>query len=93
MTYLRILNVIIWGCMAAYMFSGAWSAIVGSNVRRGDPMRLACFATALLMVGFNLRWLLVPDSIWTFQALYGLSAVLGAYIMVLAHAYGRGPRV
>lgn len=93
MTVLRIVNVLIWGTMALYMVTGAWAAISGIGVRRGDPMRLACFATALVMAGFNLRWLIAPDSIWTWQALYALSAALGVYIMALAYAYGRGPRV
>lgn len=93
MTELRVLNLIVWGLMALYMTTGAWSAVFGANTRRGDAMRLACFATAIVMVGFNLRWLVAPDSIWTWQALYVLSAGLGCYILWLAHAYGRGPRV
>lgn len=93
MTLLRILNVVVWGVMAAYMLPGAWSTVAGYAVRRGDPMRLACFATAIVMVGFSLRWLLAPDNILVWQALYGLSAAVGVYIMFLARAYGRGPRV
>jgi hypothetical protein len=93
MTALRILNVVVYGMMAVYMFPGAWSAVFGRDVRRGDPMRLACFATAFVMLGFNLRWLFAPDSIWMWQALYLLSAGVGVYIIVLAHAYGRGGRV
>jgi hypothetical protein len=93
MTALRILNLIIWGGMMIYMAPGAWSAVSGKALRRGDPMRLACFATAFVIVGFNLRWLLLADNMMVWQALYVLSAGVGVYIVVLAHAYGRGPRV
>jgi hypothetical protein len=93
MVELRILNVVVWGIMLVYMIPGAWSAAFGKDLRRGDPMRLACLSTAFVMVGFNLRWLLAPDSIVLWQALYGLSAASGVYIILLARAYGRGPRV
>jgi hypothetical protein len=92
-TALRILNVIVWGGLIAFMLPGAWSAAFGKAVRRGDPMRLACLATGAVMVGFNLRWLLAPDSIILWQALYGLAAAVGVYIIMLARAYGRGPHV
>lgn len=93
MTELRLLNVLVWGIMLVMMSSGAWSAAFGNDLRRGDPMRLACFATAFVMVGFNVRWLIWPDSVLMWQALYVLSAASGVYIMLLARAYGRGPRV
>ena len=93
MTALRILNIVIWGAMAAYMMTGAWSAIRRTHVRRGDPMRLACLATALVMIGFNVRWLLIPENVLVWQGLYVLSAGVGCYIIALARAYGRGPRV
>jgi hypothetical protein len=89
----RILNIVIWLSMMIYMAPGAWSAVTGKALRRGDPMRLACFATAFVIVGFNGRWLLAPDSEMIWQTLYALSAAVGVYIIRLAHAYGRGPRV
>lgn len=90
---LRILNVAIWLGGMIYMAPGAWAAASGKNVRRGDPMRLACLATGFLMVGFNLRWLLIPDSEALFIALLTLSAVDGVYIVMLARSYGRGGHV
>lgn len=93
MTPLRILNTVVWGVMAIYMLQGAWSAMFGPDTRRGDPMRLGCLLTAIVMVGFNIRWLFWPDAMVTWQALYVLSAGTGLYIIWLAHAYGRGPRV
>ncbi|MFS0737563.1 hypothetical protein ABC347_10980 [Sphingomonas sp. 1P06PA] len=56
-------------------------------------MRLACLATALVMLGFVLRWLLAPDSDLLWKALYILCALDGVYILTLGRAYGRGPRV
>ena len=93
MTALRILNIVVWGALFAYMLPGAWSAAYGGNVRRGDPMRLAVAATCLVMIGFSLRWLLAPESLLIWRTLYVLSAAVAAYIAVLARAYGRGPRV
>lgn len=93
MIALRILNLIVWGVMAAYMLPGAWSALFGRDQRRGDAMRLACLATALLIIGFNGRALFFPDNIILWQILLVGSIGDGCYIIWLAWAYGRGPRV
>jgi hypothetical protein len=89
-TALRILNVIVWGSMLVYMAPAAWSAAFGKATRRGDPMRLACLAMAFVMIGFNLRWLLIPDDTAVWMALCALSAAAGVYILMLARSYGRG---
>lgn len=93
MTELRILATVAWGLLALYMLPGAWSAARGRDTRRGDPMRLGVFATALVMIGFNLRWLFAPDSMLIWQMLYLLSAGDAVFIALLARAYGRGGRV
>lgn len=93
MTLLRILNVVVWAAMLIYMLPGAWAAVRGVGVRRGDPMRLACALTAVVMLGHIVRWLVAPGDELTFKALYVLGAALAVYILALAHAYGRGPRV
>ena len=59
MTALRILNLITWGIMLVYMLPGAWSATT-AQARYGDPMRLACAATAFVFIGFNLYWVFGP---------------------------------
>jgi hypothetical protein len=92
MTALRILNVLAWGALALYMLPGAWSAAKGTMTRHGDPMRLSVLATALIMVGFTLRWLLAPGSDALWRMLYLLSIADAAYIAYLARAYGRGER-
>ena len=92
MIALRIINVLIWGSMIFYMLPGALAAF-SNRSRRGDAMRLACLLTALIMVGFNVRWLWFRDNMTLWQMLLVLSAGLGFYILWLAHAYGRGPRV
>lgn len=93
MTELRVLNVIVWAGVLIYMIPSAWPAVRGVDMRRGDPMRLACAATAFVMLGFVVRWLIAPQDMLSWAALYVLSAALGVYIVLLARAYGRGPRV
>lgn len=93
MTLLRILNVIVWGALALYMIPGAWAAAKGTATRYGDPMRLSVLATALVMIGFFLRWLLAPDSVLLWQFLHVLSIADAIYIAMLARAYGRGKHV
>lgn len=93
MTPLRIINLAIWGALLLYSLPGAWGAVSGRGVRRGDPMRLACVATSFVEIGFTLRWLLAPTNVTLWQALYVLSAMTGLYVIRVAWAYGRGPRV
>jgi hypothetical protein len=93
MTGLRIANILIWGVLLIYAVPGAWGAVSGNGTRRGDPMRLACVATAFVMIGFSARWLLAPENVMLWQALYVLSGATGMYIIRVAWAYGRGPRV
>lgn len=93
MIALRIITSIVWTVMLVYMAPGAWAAVRGRNVRRGDPMRLACFLTGLMVVGFNLRRLLFPENMVTWAGLYVFSMSIAVYIIALGRAYGRGPHV
>jgi len=91
MTALRIVNLFVWVVMAIFMARGAWAAAMGRRVHRGDPMRLACFATAVVNAGFTLRWLIAPASEVVWQLLYVLSSAVAVYIVKLGRDYGRGP--
>lgn len=93
LTALRIICSIGWGLLAVYMATGAATAAFGSRIRRGDPMRLAVFVTAIIICGFSLRHLLDPDNEALWALLYGLSAADAVFIWRLGVAYGRGPRV
>lgn len=93
MTELRVLNLILWLAVIVYMAPGAYAAATGNGVRRGDPMRLGCLVTAIVMAGFNARWLLFPDSTTLWAMLYVLSAADAVYIAILARTYGRGSHV
>ena len=88
-TELRILNLIVWGGMLAYMLPGAVAAIRGT-ARYGDPMRLACALTAIVFIGFQVHWLFVPGREATLNGLLILSAALAVYILTLGRTYGRG---
>lgn len=92
MPALWLLNTFAWGIVLVYMLPGAWNAAFGGP-RLHDPWRLVCFSTALMMAGFSVRWLLAPDNMLLWQALYVLSAADAAYVVVVARAYGRGPSV
>jgi hypothetical protein len=93
MTFLWLLTLVSWTAVIVYMAPAAWAASFGRNPRRGDPMRLACFSTAVMMAGFSLRWLLAPTNVLLWQILYVLSSVDAVYILMLARAYGRGGRI
>lgn len=54
MTLFRIVNIVLWGGVLAYMATGAWAVTTKRGVRWGDPMRLACFVTAALIIGYHL---------------------------------------
>ena len=88
---LWIINVVVWLLLLIYVTPSAWAA-TRIHARHGDPMRLAVFATALMMMGFSLRWLLAPDSILLWQLLYILAAADAVFIGILCRVYGRGPR-
>ncbi|HEX8415011.1 MAG TPA: hypothetical protein VF637_14160 [Sphingomicrobium sp.] len=75
----------------ARLYGLARERLSAAATRRGDPMRLACFLTGLMVIGFSLRRLLFPESMVTWAALYIFSAGIAFYIIALARAYGRGP--
>lgn len=90
MTLLRLINLLIWSVVLIYMARGAVAAVT-KHARYGDPMRLACALTAIVVLGFNLRWLLLPRDVLLWQALLVLSAALAGFILRLGMTYGRGP--
>ncbi|MFS0771027.1 hypothetical protein [Sphingomonas sp. 1P08PE] len=92
LTCLRLLNVASWGAALIYVLPGASAAVFGP-ARRGDPMRLGCATTAIVMLGFVLRWLVMPDSEAAWAALYALGAADAVFIIALARSYGRGGHV
>lgn len=95
MTALRILNLIVWAMMLAYMLPGAVAAST-RHARYGDPMRLACALTAVVFIGFNAFWLATEHSVapsTTLNLLLVLSAALALFILRLGLTYGRGGRL
>lgn len=92
MTLLRIINLLIWSAVLVYMARGAIAAMT-KHARYGDPMRLACALTAIVVLGFNLRWLLLPADKMLWQLLLVLSAALACFILRLGVTYGRGARL
>lgn len=90
---LRVIALICWAGVVIFMFRGAAAAALSRNMRRGDPMRLACFATAIVNAGFSARWLMAADNELIWKLLYVLSAAAAIYIIVLGRRYGRGPLI
>ena len=93
MTLLAYAALAVWACVLIYMASGAWAAARGRQVRRGDPMRLACFITAAVFVGYVLRGLFWPGEVASGAALRLASMADAIYILSLGRAYGRGEHV
>lgn len=93
MTALAYAALVVWLATLAYMATGAWSAARGKHVRRGDPMRLACFITAAVFVGYILRGLFWPGEVTSGAALRLASMADAIYIIALGRTYGRGERV
>lgn len=93
MTALRVLNLLVWGTMAIVMARGAWAAASNRGARYGDPMRLAFFATAMIIMGFTGRWFIAAGNMLVWKLIYVLSAAVAAYIIVLGFRYGRGPKL
>ncbi len=88
-----IINLVVWGTAMIISAPGAWAAVSRTNVRSGDPMRLAVFLVSALFVGQVLRWLLAADNIDFWKALYVVGAATGCYVVRLMFAYGRGTHV
>lgn len=86
----RVILIVAWSAVAIFMASGAWAVAARRNVRRGDPMRLACFTTALLFIAYSIRALLASENEWIWSALHLLSAVDAMLIIALGRTYGRG---
>jgi len=89
MLWLRLINLAGWLLVLAYMAPAVLGVLRGKP-RDGDPPRLIYAAFALLVIGFNLRMLAVPESQIVQAALLGLSAVVSVFTLRAARAYGRG---
>lgn len=93
LTALRLINVAIWTALLVYMLPGAHHAVTGKDVRQWDPWRLSVAFVSLCIVLSSLRWLLAPNNHALFVAVYVLTAIVGAYKIILARTYGRGPKL
>jgi predicted membrane channel-forming protein YqfA (hemolysin III family) len=93
MIALRVLNLIIWSGLLIYMSSGAFHAVTGRDVRRNDVWRLSVVSVAIVMILGSLRWLFARDNEMLFAWVTALSVIVGAFKIMLAKAYGRGPRL
>lgn len=88
------LRVVVFACffgMGLFMARGAWAAAIGREERRGDAMRLACFATAVVFCGYQLRAIFDPNDNLLLAALHVLAIGDALFIIRLGQRYGRGP--
>lgn len=90
MTTLCIFVIIVWASVMAYAAPAVLGMVRGQQSRRGDPMRLACFATGAIFVFGALRLLLAPDSYQLLAAILVLVIADALLILRLMRAYGRG---
>lgn len=92
MTILAYIALLVWGGVLTYMAPGAWAAVFGP-VRWGDPVRLACFITAAVFIGYIMRGLYWPGETISGAALRLASMADAIYLIALGRAYGRGEHV
>lgn len=92
MITLRILNLIAWCGVLAYMMP-AVASIMRGKTRMRDPNHLIYAAFAVLVIGFNLRWLAVPDSDLMQAGLLCIGIAIAVMTILAARAYGRGDHV
>jgi hypothetical protein len=81
--WLRVASLILWTVAAIVLAPSAYRYIRG-EFRAVDEYRSAFFFTALLFVGSLSRWLIMPEDQQLFISLMVLTAVLGAYVILLA---------
>lgn len=89
LTALRLTSIVAWFIVAVALGGSAYRAVTGKTYAY-DNFRACFFFVALLMLGFNGRWLVAPNdrSIWV--ALYALSVLVAFFILRVARAHGRG---
>lgn len=92
MLWLRLINLAGWLLVLAYM-APAVLGILRSKPRDGDPPRLIYAAFALLVVGYNLKFFALPESVLFHWGLLVLSIVVAGFTLRAARAYGRGTDV
>ena len=90
MSFLWAINIAAWGAVMLYMAPDAWRASFRKS-HQFDPLRMAFFATAFLLMCMPMRWLFAPDNTALWALLYGLSAADAIYVIIVARAIGRGP--
>ena len=92
MTAMRIASLIAWSILFAAMVPSLFSILRGC-ARTGDPVRLVFAAFAVVVIGFNLKWLLLPESVIAQAALHLLSGAVAILAIFTARSYGRGAHV
>lgn len=88
-----IAAALIWSVVLLFASRSAFAAAFLKSERRGDPMRLATWLVALVMVCGSLRWILLPDNETLWKAVWVVASITGFYVLRLMIAYGRGPEV
>jgi hypothetical protein len=85
MLWLRLINLAGWLLVLAYM-APAVLGILRGKPRDGDPPRLIYASFALLVVGFNLRFLAFPESVAFHWGLLILSVIVAVFTLGAARA-------
>lgn len=86
---LRILSMIAWAGVAAFLAPSAWRALAGET-RAADHFRAALFFVALLMIGFAMRWYLAPADRTLWTILYLMNCVAAVHVWRVARAHSGG---
>ncbi|WP_380778087.1 hypothetical protein [Sphingomonas sp. R86520] len=86
-----IAHLTVWGAAMLYAAPGAYyAAFRQRSARTGDAMRLAVFLVALVMNSHIARWLIAPNDLGSWKAIYFVGFLTGLYVIRLMVSYGRG---
>ena len=91
MDLLRLACMAAWAIVALSVLPSAYRAI-RQRACENDPFRAAFAFVGLLLMGFNLRWLIAPEDVAVWLALHGISLLLALYVFRVCRAHGPGRR-
>jgi hypothetical protein len=73
-----------------YAGKSFWATITGGLCTAAIRCAIGVFATSIMFVAGNVRWLVAPTDMTSLAMIFTLSVIDALYILKLMRAYGRG---